>query len=282
MNIHKQRGLSLIEMMIVLLLGSLIIGITGMLYTRASHAAKSAYQQLNAARKVAVGVQLFINELHKLEGLSPLNCPRPELQFHFSHVMASSWFGLADSQVQLVKIYHAEDQKLVELGINALAGTEVLAAYIPIASLNYLEFSAKAGETRLRLHHAENPSVQGALWLLANCQVNLLLAGYSYRSNLILDHTLDHDVVAGAMVWPLELHVFYIAKIATGQSVLFMRDDSGRHELVVGIDQLQFEYGWADSGALLWTDMVIGTGQLALVKIKLAADSVIEEGEVAI
>ncbi|QGP61083.1 hypothetical protein PsalBI1_03710 [Piscirickettsia salmonis] len=65
-------------------------------------------------------------------------------------------------------------------------------------------------------------------------------------------------------------------------AALFVRDGSGRHELVVGIDQLQFEYGWADSGKLLWTDMVIGRGQLALVKIKLTADSVSEEGEVAI
>ncbi|ODN44038.1 hypothetical protein BGC07_07900 [Piscirickettsia litoralis] len=251
-------------MMVALLLASFVIAIAVMLYLHFDRAARFSENKLNVARKAAVGLQMIVNDVQTLQSLSPINCP----ELGFQNRTGEKIVGIDEASLGLVKIYPAGNSVLKQLGIEAIAGTQALLAYLPKGSLNYLELAAKSTDTSLRLNHAENK--QGTLWVVANCKVKLLLLGRSYRSNVILNHALGDDIAAGATVWPLELRVFYIGQTSQGNDALFLRDDSGRHELVEDINSLKLSYGWVDSGQLVWSDRLLSGALLALIKISLS------------
>lgn len=247
----RQRGLSLIELMIGMLLSSLLL--LGVLQVFQSNTSTSRTQ--TALSRVQESGRFAIDLLSKeIRAADYWGCAPDEDSIVNSLTSPSAFFASvgADGVQGLNDV--ATGQKIGTLDV--VAGTDVLIIGSSIDACGGVGRIVNPANPLAPEVSGNCPIAAGDVVLIANCRAGDVLAitgvaGDLGAGNRVISHgaTLQEAYGADAKILKPYQRTYFIAESTAGGNSLFMRDENGNtQELVPGIEDMQITYGRDTSG----------------------------------
>jgi type IV pilus assembly protein PilW len=266
---YKQRGLSLIELMIAMALGLVLMaGVIQMfLSSRQVFSTQQALSRVQESGRLAVE---FIAEDIRMAGF--MGCLNRETEIRndldeglwndFTRDREATGLGLALG----IEGYAVEDLPEADLDPEPLAGTDVLvsryAGGVPSLVVEPVDPDTEeplSGPGKLFIASVGDTAVEtGANLLVSNCVGARIFTAIDVGpddANVLISHedtwpgaTIDRfsNFYAGAEVLPISTVVYYVAENPIGRPSLYRREGDGQSlELIEGIENMSLRFGLA-------------------------------------
>ncbi|MFD1217982.1 PilW family protein [Microbulbifer celer] len=244
----KQKGLSLVELMIGVLLSSLLLlGVLQVFQSNTSTSrTQTAFSRIQESGRFAV--DMLSKEIRAADywGCAPDQESIGNTQTGF--------FGTVGADGVQGRNNVAAGQKVGEKDV--VAGTDVLIISSSVDACAGAGRLLDPASALLPEVSGNCPIATGDVVLIANCRAGDVIAitgvnGALGEGNRVISHgsTLQDAYGADSKILRPYQHTYFIAEGAPGSNSLFMRDENGNtQELVPGIEDMQVSYGRDTSG----------------------------------